>query len=91
MILPGIIAGNFGGYSRQALLHGHTFRQISRTIHVAAAVERDVIGKQLQGDGCHQWLQEFFDFRDVNHFVGEFGDLLISLTGNRDDWSTACK
>ena len=66
------------------LLDGHRLGQVAGLVHVEGSSSRDVVRQELKGDDSQDRLKEHIGLRDVDNLLSMLGDLLASLTGNRE-------
>src|SRR4029450_4761943 len=89
-----VIARDFGAglgeYTRvgrtqgSPLLHRHTFRQISRLIHVVPFIARHLIGEQLEGNRGEQGIKDRFRLRDEEDFIDLFLKFSVPFCADGD-------
>src|SRR5439155_20069432 len=58
--------------------------QVARLVHVAAALDRDVVREQLEGQDREERRERSERARDVNDVVRLGGDVLVPFGGDRD-------
>src|SRR6185295_13636262 len=78
------------GDAEWSSLHGHTFGEIPRLIHVAAAPDGDVVGQQLQRQDHEDGPQQLRCTRDLENHVARRIEhrqqtLLAASSRERDD------
>ncbi len=71
------------------LFHCYTFREISWLVHIVAALDREVIGEELEGDKGENGREHLERFRDVEYRVGYLFKFFISFGRDGDDGAFA--
>ena len=76
--------GRLGG-----LFDGDGLREIARLVHIAAARNCSIVGKQLQRDDGEDRHDEFIRRRHMHDMIDVFLKLYIAFRGNADNDSVA--
>ena len=71
------------------LLDGDAFGEVARLVHVAAEGGRDVVGEELQGDGCEDRGEIIRGGGDEDHVVADFGECGVAFGADRNDRASA--
>jgi len=66
------------------LFYGDRFCQIARLVHIAAAPDRNVVSKQLQGHDLDQRRKQFHRRGNMNHLLHQFSDSRVAVRGYCD-------
>jgi hypothetical protein len=69
----------------QRLLHRNAFREITRLVHVAAELHREVVGKELQRNNTQNRTDEIRYSREGDDIVGDAFQLFAAVTGSDGD------
>src|ERR1041384_5676868 len=76
-------------FSERILLHRHRLRQISRLIHIAAALKGHVVAEELHRYNVQDRREEGEGLRHIDYMFGNALDMRIPFGGDGDHPATA--
>src|SRR5262249_23116707 len=77
------------GQGVQKLFDRDRLGEVARLVDIAATLDRTVVGEELQGHDGRDGLQEIEVRGRVDNVVSDFGNLLVTLSGNGNHLTTA--